>query len=155
MTFVMLSNIAYSRDLEIFVSSVSGDAKGGCEILVGASEEAISVTFHLRPLGNNSKIFYKVGKTDIFLKNKNEVNWLILNEARGIAALNKAPEKRLLLIDLANRIPMKDGAPDYDAVTAIQPEVNMAIAEAKMYGTQTLMAVDSLKRVLARGQDDV
>jgi len=74
---------------------------------------------------------------------------------RVVAALKKVPEKRLLLIDLANRIPMKDGQLDYDAVTAIQPEVNMAIAEAKMYGTQTLMAVDSLKRVLARVQDDV
>ena len=74
---------------------------------------------------------------------------------RVVTALKKVPEKRLLLIDLANRIPMKDGQLDYDAVAAIQPEVNMAIAEAKMYGTQTLMAVDSLKRIMARGQDDV
>lgn len=74
---------------------------------------------------------------------------------RVVAALNKVPEKSLLLIDLANRIPMKDGQLDYDAVAAIQPEVNMAMAEAKMYGTQTLMAVDSLKRVMARGGDDV
>ena len=74
---------------------------------------------------------------------------------RVVAALRKVPEKRLLLIDLANRIPMKDGQLDYDAVTAIQPEVNMAIAEAKMYGTQTLMAVDSLKRVIAGGEEDV
>ncbi len=74
---------------------------------------------------------------------------------RVVASLKKVPEKRLLMIDLANRIPMKDGQLDYDAVTAIQPEVNMAIAEAKMYGTQTLMAVDSLKRVIARGEDDV
>ncbi len=74
---------------------------------------------------------------------------------RVVAALKKVPEKRLLLIDLANRIPMKDGQLDYDEVTAIQPEVNTAIAEAKMYGTQTLMAVDCLKRVIARGQDDV
>ena len=74
---------------------------------------------------------------------------------RVVASLKKVPEKRLLMIDLANRIPMKDGELDYDAVTAIQPEVNMAIAEAKMYGTQTLMAVDSLKRVIARGEEDV
>ena len=74
---------------------------------------------------------------------------------RVVASLRKVPEKRLLMIDLANRVPMKDGALDYDAVTAIQPEVNMAVAEAKMYGTQTLMAVDSLKRVITRGQDDV
>ena len=74
---------------------------------------------------------------------------------RVVASLNKVPEKRLLIIDLANRIPMKDGQLDYDAVTAIQPEVNMAIAEAKMYGTQTLMAVDSLKRVITLSQNDV
>jgi len=74
---------------------------------------------------------------------------------RVVASLKKVPEKRLLMIDLANRIPMKDGQLDYDAVAAIQPEVNMAIAEAKMYGTQTLMAVDSLKRVIARGEEDV
>ncbi len=74
---------------------------------------------------------------------------------RVVVALKKVPEKRLLIIELANRIPMKDGQLDYDAVTAIQPEVNMAIAEAKMYGTQTLMAVDSLKRVIARGEEDV
>ena len=74
---------------------------------------------------------------------------------RVVAALKKVPEKRLLIIDLANRIPMKDGQLDYDAVAAIQPEVNLDIAEAKMYGTQTLMAVDSLKRVMGRGQEDV
>jgi len=74
---------------------------------------------------------------------------------RVVAALKKVPEKRLLMIDLANRIPMKDGQLDYDAVTAIQPEVNMAIAEAKMYGAQTLMAIDSLKRVMALGEEDV
>ena len=37
---------------------------------------------------------------------------------RVVAALKKVPEKSLLLIDLANRIPMKDGQLDYDAVTA-------------------------------------
>ena len=35
------------------------------------------------------------------------------------------------------------------------PDARMTRFEAKMYGTQTLMAVDSLKRVIARGQDDV
>ena len=74
---------------------------------------------------------------------------------RVVASLKKVPKKSLLLIDLANRITMKDGQLDYDAVAAIQPEVNMAVVEAKMYGTQTLMAVDSLKRMMARGQEDV
>ncbi len=69
---------------------------------------------------------------------------------RVVAALKKVPEKSLLIIDLANRIPRKDGELDYDEVASIQPEVNMAIAEAKTYGAQTLMAVDTLKRLGAR-----
>ena len=48
---------------------------------------------------------------------------------RVVATLKKVPEKRLLIIDLANRIPMKEGQLDYDAVATIQPEVNMANAD--------------------------
>ncbi len=72
---------------------------------------------------------------------------------RVISSLKKVPEKRLLIIELANSIPRKDGELDYDEVANIQPEVNMAIAEAKMYGSHTLMAVDSLKRLDAREED--
>lgn len=67
-----------------------------------------------------------------------------------VASLKKVPEKRLLIIELARSIPRKDGELDYEALADIQPEVNMAIAEAKMYGSQTLMAVDTLKRLNAR-----
>ena len=74
---------------------------------------------------------------------------------RVVASLKKVPEKKLLIIELANRIPMKDGELDYDEVARLQPEVNMAVAEAKMYGTQTLMAVDSLKRLSPRDEADV
>jgi hypothetical protein len=70
-----------------------------------------------------------------------------------VRALRKVPEKRLLLIELANRIPVKGGEPDYDELAKIQPEINLAIAEAKMYGAHTIMAVDSLKRLKPRKED--
>lgn len=73
---------------------------------------------------------------------------------RVIASLKKVPEKHLRIIDLANTIKMKDGAFDYDELSDIEPEVNMAIAEAKMYGTHTLRAVDTLKN-LSKGEEDV
>ena len=72
---------------------------------------------------------------------------------RVVASLKTVPEKHLLIIELANRAPRKDGGLDYDELANIQPEVNMAIAEAKMYGAQTLMAVDTLKKLDARKED--
>ncbi len=73
---------------------------------------------------------------------------------RIIASLKTVPDKHLLIIELANKAPRKDGELDYDELANIQPEVNMAIAEAKMYGAHTLMAVDTLKK-LAAGEGDV
>ncbi len=70
-----------------------------------------------------------------------------------IASLRKVPPKRLLIIELANRIPIKDGELDYDEMAEIQPEVNLAIAEAKIYGAYTLVAVDTLKKLGARAED--
>ena len=75
------------------------------------------------------------------------------NIERVIASLKKVPEKHLLIIELANSAPRKDGELDYDELANIQPEVNMAIAEAKMYGSQTLMAVDTLKRMNGQEED--
>ena len=71
---------------------------------------------------------------------------------RVITALRKVPEKHLLLIDLANSLSMKDGELDYEEVKSRQPEVEMAIAEAKMYGTETLRAVQDLIN-MGRGED--
>ena len=67
---------------------------------------------------------------------------------RVICALKKVPPKSLLIIELANRF-TRDGELDYDGLVEVQPEVNLAIAEAKMYGSYTLVAVDTLKRVRA------
>ncbi len=57
------------------------------------------------------------------------------------------PEKKLLLIELANSIPLKYGELDVDALREIQPQVNLAIAEAKAYGAHTIQAVDALVRL--------
>lgn len=71
---------------------------------------------------------------------------------RVYSALKKVPKKNLLIIELANRY-LKDGVLDYTGLAEAQPEVNMAIAEAKMYGAHTMVAVDTLKRVKAIASD--
>ncbi len=72
---------------------------------------------------------------------------------RVLVSLKKVPEKQLLIIELANNAPRKDGELDYEALASIQPEVNMAIAEAKMYGAHTLVAVNTLGRLTDREED--
>ena len=67
-----------------------------------------------------------------------------------INALQKVPEKKLLIIELVNQIPLKYGELDNEELADRQPEVNLAIAEAKAYGTHTIMAVDSLVRLRSR-----
>ncbi|GAH62100.1 unnamed protein product [marine sediment metagenome] len=71
---------------------------------------------------------------------------------RVYLALKKVPKKNLLIIELANRY-LKDGVLDFTGLAEAQPEVNMAIAEAKMYGAYTMVAVDTLKRVKAMAED--
>ena len=67
-----------------------------------------------------------------------------------INALQKVPEKKLLIIELVNQIPLKYGELDNEELAVRQPEVNLAIAEAKAYGSHTIMAVDSLVRLRSR-----
>ena len=67
-----------------------------------------------------------------------------------IAALKKVPEKRLLIIDLANSIPIKHGMLDLGVMAEKQPELNLAIVEAKAYGARTIMAVDALVRMRSK-----
>lgn len=72
---------------------------------------------------------------------------------RIIASLRKVPKKQLLIIDLVNSVCSEDGQLDYQELESIQPEVNLAIAEAKMYGAHTMVTVDTLKRLKARTED--
>ena len=67
---------------------------------------------------------------------------------RVVRTLAKVPPKDLLIIELVNRY-TKDGKLDYDALAEVQPEVNVAIAEAKMYGAHTIQAVDTLEHLEA------
>ena len=70
-----------------------------------------------------------------------------------IHALSKVPEKRLLIIELANSIPIKSGSLDLTVISEKRREINLAIAEAKAYGTHTILAVDALVRL--RGRKEV
>lgn len=69
---------------------------------------------------------------------------------RVIMALRKVPEKRLLIIDLANSIPIKNGLLDLKVISEKQTEINLTVAEAKAYGSRTILAVDALVRLRAR-----
>ena len=66
-----------------------------------------------------------------------------------VNALRNVPEKRLLIIELANSIPIRNGVMDKQEIMSRSPEINMAIAEAKAYGGHTIMAIDALIRVKA------
>lgn len=69
---------------------------------------------------------------------------------RIIEVIKTVPEKKLLLIELANSIPIKNGMLDIPTLQARQQEINLAEAEAKSYGAHTIMAVDSLMRLKAK-----
>jgi hypothetical protein len=69
-----------------------------------------------------------------------------------VRALQKVPEKKLLLIELANSIPKKGGDLDPAVLMDMIPEINTATAEAVAYGTQTLNAINVLVGV--RGRTD-
>jgi len=71
------------------------------------------------------------------------------NIEKVVNALMKVPEKRLLIIELVNSIPIKDGMLDMAVMSAKQLDINLAILEAKAYGAQTLLAVDALVRLRA------
>ncbi len=72
-----------------------------------------------------------------------------------VETLEKVPEKHLLIIELVNKVGMKGKELDYDKLKLIQPEVNLACAEAKTYGGFTIQAVDALIRVKAREAEEI
>lgn len=61
-----------------------------------------------------------------------------------INALRTVPPKRLLIIDLANRIPIKDGEFDPVVLTDLQPEINLAVKEAEVYAVHTQQVISAL-----------
>ena len=69
------------------------------------------------------------------------------NIDRVVAALLKVPEKQLLIIQLVNQIPTANGVFDYNELSKRQLDINLAVQEAKVYGSHTIQAVDSLVRL--------
>jgi hypothetical protein len=76
------------------------------------------------------------------------------NIDRVVAALLKVPEKKLLIIQLVNSIPIKNGELDYITLANKQLEINLAIQESKVYGAHTAQAVESLARLRAKEEDE-
>ena len=72
---------------------------------------------------------------------------------RVIRALRKVPEKRLLIIYVSNSIPINNCMLDLAVMSEKQREINLAVAEAKAYGSRTILAVDALVRL--RGRQEV
>ena len=69
-----------------------------------------------------------------------------------VRAMAKVPGNKLPIIDLVNQIPIGNGDLDAKEVSNRQLEINLAIAEAKAYGSHTIMSVDALIR-LRSGED--
>jgi hypothetical protein len=69
------------------------------------------------------------------------------NIERVVNAIRKVPAKSLRIIELANQIPIVNGIPDEKVMADLQPEINLATAEAKMYGAHTLSAVVAIANI--------
>jgi len=79
-----------------------------------------------------------------------------MNEAENIErivnALRKVPERKLRLIELANQVKITNGQLDYAELLSIAPEINLAIKEAEVYGSNTIRMVEALVHVRAKGE---
>ncbi len=67
-----------------------------------------------------------------------------------VAALKKVPEQKLMLIEIANRVGVERGELDYVELAKIQPEVNLALSQARAYTAQTAAATMALTGLRAR-----
>ena len=71
---------------------------------------------------------------------------------RVIQALATVPEKKLLIIDLASELVTETGVLNYDLASEKTPEINLAVAEARLYAKATVTAIHALRAIPARGQ---
>ncbi len=71
-----------------------------------------------------------------------------------VNALEKVPPKQLMIIELANSIPVTNGSLDVHALFERIPEINLATAEAVAYGNHTIQAVDALVRLQGQTDED-
>ena len=70
-----------------------------------------------------------------------------------VTALRKVKPVDLLIIQLANEIPIQGGTFDPQVLTDRLGEVNLALMEVKSYGAGTLRAVESL--ILIQGRNAI
>jgi PRTRC genetic system protein C len=74
----------------------------------------------------------------------------VLRGADLAAIIRSVPEKRLRVFELAAELLGADGQLDLEAAADREPELNLAIAEAKGYAGATEAAVEALRRLPAR-----
>ena len=67
-----------------------------------------------------------------------------------VRILRRVPEKRLLVFELAGQLLSPAGQLDFEAAADREPEVNLAVAEARGYGHATEQAVEALRRLAPR-----
>ena len=67
-----------------------------------------------------------------------------------VRVIRGVPEKRLRVFELAGQLLRPNGELDSEAAADREPDVNLAIAEAKAYGRATEQAVDALRRLAPR-----
>ena len=72
------------------------------------------------------------------------------NIERVVNVLLKVPEKKLLIIELVNSIPIVDGELDYNTLVDKKLQINLATAEAATYGSHTIQAVSALLQMKPR-----
>ena len=73
-----------------------------------------------------------------------------LRAAEVAAIIRGVSEKRLRVYELAAELLDRDGQLDVDAAADREPELNLAIAEARSYASATEAAVKALRRLPAR-----
>jgi PRTRC genetic system protein C len=67
-----------------------------------------------------------------------------------VAILRRVPEKRLRVFELAAELLDARGDLDVDEAARRQPEINLAVAEAKAYAAATQQASEALRRLPPR-----
>lgn len=67
-----------------------------------------------------------------------------------VSILRRVPAKRLRIVELASELLDEHGEVDVDAAAVRQPDINLAIAEAKAYARATQQAVKALRQLPAR-----
>jgi hypothetical protein len=68
----------------------------------------------------------------------------------AVAVLRRVPAKSLRILELAAELLTDDGELDVDRAAARQPQINLAVAEARAYARATQGTTAALRQLLAR-----